>query len=603
MDGSLPQVQSKRSSETYRNFANGFIYSAAGAVTAMRLGNGKWENTVFNSRMQPTQIGLGNGVNSQNLLKLDYEYGATASVNNGNVTKQTNTLPGVANPFVQTYSYDELNRLTNAEEIKNSVQQWEQTFTYDRFGNRNYDQANTTTLVKNCGSSPNFEVCSADVPIVNPSVNTANNKLTGTTYDAAGNVIEDAEGREFTYDAENKQVEVENGSSQLIGQYYFDGDGKRVKKVVPNGETTIFVYDASGRLIGEYSTEVQPAQDAKTQYLTADHLGTPRISTNGVGAVVSRSDYMPYGEEITTGRSSGQGYVVDDVRQGFTGYESDDETGLEYAEARMYANRLGRFTGADPLLSSGRAEVPQTWYRYGYALNSPILFKDPSGEDIIILIWATEDGKIGHAGIAVSNYKTVKQVVDGKVTETKVADGTYTYRDLWPGGAGAGKDNYDKDIPAAYGKEFAASLNQLLNTDITGSEGYAPDGAIRLKTDYDTDNSVHIGLDQLQKDKPNYNGITMNCTDFVEKGVELATGKDIRADEVVFSNLQSTGSLTQDRLIGGRQVPVYSTTPNQLFKAARGLDNATVVKDPGGKVDNPFTRSVVTGRIKRAIKP
>ena len=73
-----------------------------------------------------------------------YEYGSTAAVNNGNVTKQTITVPGVAQPFVQTYTYDELNRLTNAEEIKNSVQQWEQAFTFDRFGNRNFNDANTS---------------------------------------------------------------------------------------------------------------------------------------------------------------------------------------------------------------------------------------------------------------------------------------------------------------------------------------------------------------------------------------------------------------------------------------------------------------------------
>jgi len=46
--------------------------------------------------MQATRIGLGNGVNSQNLLKLEYEYGGTASANNGNVTEQTITVPGVA---------------------------------------------------------------------------------------------------------------------------------------------------------------------------------------------------------------------------------------------------------------------------------------------------------------------------------------------------------------------------------------------------------------------------------------------------------------------------------------------------------------------------
>jgi hypothetical protein len=65
----------------------------------MRLGNGKWENTVFNSRLQLTQIGLGIVENSQNLLKLQYSYGTTAK--NGNVVSQTITIPGAAHDFVR----------------------------------------------------------------------------------------------------------------------------------------------------------------------------------------------------------------------------------------------------------------------------------------------------------------------------------------------------------------------------------------------------------------------------------------------------------------------------------------------------------------------
>ncbi len=81
-DGSLGLVQSKKtSSDFYRPYASNFLYNAAGAVTAMRLGNERWENTEFNSRLQPTKIGLGSGVNSQSLLKLEYSYGTTA--NNG----------------------------------------------------------------------------------------------------------------------------------------------------------------------------------------------------------------------------------------------------------------------------------------------------------------------------------------------------------------------------------------------------------------------------------------------------------------------------------------------------------------------------------------
>ena len=58
-EGDLMQVQSRRANDNFRNYANGFTYTAAGAVSAMRLGNGKWETTQFNSRLQPTQIGLG----------------------------------------------------------------------------------------------------------------------------------------------------------------------------------------------------------------------------------------------------------------------------------------------------------------------------------------------------------------------------------------------------------------------------------------------------------------------------------------------------------------------------------------------------------------
>lgn len=70
-DGGLKLVQSKKTLlDLYRPYASNFLYNAAGAVEAMRLGNGRWENTEFNSRLQPTKIGLGSGASPQNLHKL-----------------------------------------------------------------------------------------------------------------------------------------------------------------------------------------------------------------------------------------------------------------------------------------------------------------------------------------------------------------------------------------------------------------------------------------------------------------------------------------------------------------------------------------------------
>jgi RHS repeat-associated protein len=67
------------------------------------------------------------------------------------------------------------------------------------------------------------------------------------------------------------------------------------------------------------------------------------------------------------------------VRQKFTGYQKDDETGLDFAEARMYQNLHGRFTAVDPLLASGKSADPQTFNRYVYVLNNPPILTDPAG--------------------------------------------------------------------------------------------------------------------------------------------------------------------------------------------------------------------------------
>jgi RHS repeat-associated protein len=91
----------------------------------------------------------------------------------------------------------------------------------------------------------------------------------------------------------------------------------------------------------------------------------------------SKSNYVfkrPYGEEIYRATQG-----TDKVRQKFTSYERDNETDLDFAQARMYQNKLGRFTNPDPLLSSGRIENPQTWNRFSYVLGNPLRYSDPFG--------------------------------------------------------------------------------------------------------------------------------------------------------------------------------------------------------------------------------
>jgi RHS repeat-associated protein len=370
--GDLTLVQSSKDTNSgYWNYASSFTYNPAGAVTSMQLGNGRWESTTFNSRLQPTQIALGAIPGATNLLDLDYSYGTTE--NNGNVMSHSITVPGLTHSFLQAYSYDSLNRIANAIETNNSTQTWKQTFTYDRYGNRRFDEANTT-----------MPTSFTNQALTNPTISTSNNRLisTGWEYDPSGNTTGDPNGRQFIYDAENKQVKVLDDEEEKIGEYWYDGDGKRVRKHVPaTGEVTVFVYDAAGKLIAEYSTIVESTNDSKVAYLTNDHLGSPRFNTDTNGAITSRHDYHPFGEETATSqRTTGLGYIDDTVRKQFTGYERDNETKLDFAQARYFSCSYGRFRSPDPLLASGRPENPQSWNRYVYVLNNPMKFADPTGE-------------------------------------------------------------------------------------------------------------------------------------------------------------------------------------------------------------------------------
>jgi RHS repeat-associated protein len=131
---------------------------------------------------------------------------------------------------------------------------------------------------------------------------------------------------------------------------------------------------------------------ANVHWLVSDQLGTPRMVFDQSGSLANtkRHDYLPFGEELfvtTGGRNATQGYgvdplhpaPVDGVRQQFTQKERDIETGLDYFGARYYGSTQGRFTTADPLLSSASIYDPQTWNRYAYTLNNPLKYIDPLG--------------------------------------------------------------------------------------------------------------------------------------------------------------------------------------------------------------------------------
>ena len=349
---------------------NRIQYASHGAVSVMKLGNGKWEHATYDpKRLQPTLIGLGTSGTDSSILKLDYEYTSSCQTgNNGNVLKQTINASGLI--LTQTYCYDALNRLSSASE--NSGTNWTQTYGLDRYGNR---WLSGYIVPGNESRTPTSQ----------SAFNQSNNQiqLSGFGYDAAGNLKNDptTPANAILYDAENRQLSFTKAGTTT---YSHDGDGHRVKKIT-GSVTTVFVYNASGQLTAEYTNDTTPpVGGGGTSYLTSDHLGSTRLVMKSDGTTVkARYDYLPFGEEIPStigGRGGVAGYGgADSTKQKFTQKERDIESGLDYFGARYYSRSQGRFTSSDPLLSSATVYDPQTWNRYSYTLNNPLKYIDPFG--------------------------------------------------------------------------------------------------------------------------------------------------------------------------------------------------------------------------------
>jgi RHS repeat-associated protein len=134
-----------------------------------------------------------------------------------------------------------------------------------------------------------------------------------------------------------------------------------------------YVY-MGGRLLGEGPGTTISGNGLFT-YELSDKL-SERVSLDKYGSFLGRQAHLPFGEE--TGENGTQ------EKHHFTNYESDSESGTDYAVNRQDSQALGRFMQADPV--GGSATDPQSLNRYSYAVGDPVNAYDPLGLDGIVLL-------------------------------------------------------------------------------------------------------------------------------------------------------------------------------------------------------------------------
>ena len=95
------------------------------------------------------------------------------------------------------------------------------------------------------------------------------------------------------------------------------------------------------------------------------------------------ASFVPYGayeKEVVAGAWGKRTLVAGTniTNRGFTMHEHLDEFGLINMNARLYDPVIGQFLSPDPYVQA--PEFSQSFNRYAYCLNNPLMYTDPSGE-------------------------------------------------------------------------------------------------------------------------------------------------------------------------------------------------------------------------------
>ena len=119
----------------------------------------------------------------------------------------------------------------------------------------------------------------------------------------------------------------------------------------------------------------------KYLYLHRDYLGSITLITDNTGNAIERRHFDAWGNITNYWNAEGkttipaEGILLD---RGYTGHEHLLSVGLIHMNARLYDPVLHRFLQPDNYVQD--PFDTQNFNRYGYVLNNPLLYTDPTGE-------------------------------------------------------------------------------------------------------------------------------------------------------------------------------------------------------------------------------
>jgi len=109
------------------------------------------------------------------------------------------------------------------------------------------------------------------------------------------------------------------------------------------------------------------------KYFLSDHLGSVSLVLGSDGTILEQQRYLPFGAPRTMPPYAS----VTSTDFTYTGQRDLPSTGLMDYKARFYSPYINRFLQPDTIIPD--LSNPQSWNRYSYVYNSPIINNDPTG--------------------------------------------------------------------------------------------------------------------------------------------------------------------------------------------------------------------------------
>jgi RHS repeat-associated protein len=337
--------------------------NALGQVTA--YSQGTYSTTkVFDDYGRLTRSTTNNSV-------MDMEYDYTDA---GNMEYRKDLLTNQK----EVFSYDNLNRLTDIEYYLSATHIPAEDFalTYDNGGNITSNSDIGTTMSYGSGNAGPHALTSIEHPL--SLYEPPTQSITYTGFDKVS-VIEDTDDSnvatklEFSYGLGNQRIKTVQSIDDVVEKTkYFHGDyeeetiGTNTKKYhyisSPTGLTAIFVEEGTTNTMYHVAT---------------DHLGSISAVINAATDQVQKYSYSAWGiprsnSDWTTDFS---GDLFAD--RGFTGHEHLQDFDLINMNGRVYDPEVGRFLSPDPFVQA--PGYANSFNRYAYVLNNPLMYTDPSG--------------------------------------------------------------------------------------------------------------------------------------------------------------------------------------------------------------------------------